>query len=52
MIVLACSVFMVYEWFAQLTHRPTITDLSRRRPWGLVVWAWLIWLALHFGGRR
>ena len=37
-----------YEAFAITTKRPTITTLSRRRPEGILIWAWLAMLAVHF----
>ena len=48
MIVLACSLFMVYEWIAALAHKPKVSDLSHRRPWSFLVWGWFISLGIHF----
>jgi hypothetical protein len=41
-----------YEAFALTTKRPTVTDYSRRWPEGILVWAWMATLALHFGSRK
>jgi hypothetical protein len=40
--------FAAYEAFAITCNRPTITKLSRRRPEGILIWAWLLMLTLHF----
>ena len=48
MIVFACSVLMLYEWLAVLTHRPKVSDLSHRWPWTVLVWLWWGLLGLHF----
>ena len=50
MIVFACSLLMVYEWLAKLASKPTVSDLSHRRPWSLLVWGWFALLGLHFIG--
>lgn len=48
MIVFLCSIFMVYEWFAYITHKPKVSDLSHRRPWAYLVWGWFVALGIHF----
>ena len=48
MIVFACSLLMVYEWLAKLASKPTVSDLSHRRPWSVLVWGWFIALGVHF----
>ncbi len=44
--------YAAWEVYAKARHRPTITDLSHRWPWGLLVWGWLLALAVHFWVNR
>ena len=50
MIVLASQLALLYEYFAWLTGRRTITQLSGRWPQGLAIWglvAGLVWHLVH-----
>jgi hypothetical protein len=50
MIVWASAALMSWELVAKATHRPTITDLSHRTPYGFMVYGWLCWMLCHFVG--
>lgn len=40
--------YAAWEVAAKATRRPTITDLSHRRPWALFVIGWWLALGWHF----
>lgn len=46
-IVFVCSALLGWEYIAKATKRPTVSDLSHRWPYSLLVWGWLIWLVSH-----
>ena len=50
MIVWASAALMSWELFAMTTHRPTVSDLSHRSPFGLLIYGWLAWMFVHFIG--
>jgi hypothetical protein len=38
----------VFEAQSLLRHKPTVTELSHHWPEGILVWSWLVVLAMHF----
>jgi len=47
-IVAVCLGLLGYELLALRLRWPTISDLSHRFPWFLLVWGWWGLLGLHF----
>lgn len=47
-IALASIALAAWEAFALTAKKPTVTQLSGRRPYSFVVWGWWAALAYHF----
>lgn len=52
MIALVSVALAVYEAFARLLRRPTVSELSVHPEWGPFVWGWLFAVAVHFIDQR
>lgn len=52
MIALVSVALAVYEAFARLLRRPTVSELSAHAEWGPFVWGWLFAVAVHFIDQR
>lgn len=48
MIALVSCLLAAYEATAVATKRPKVSDLSHTWPYGIFIWFWLCWLAIHF----
>jgi hypothetical protein len=46
-IVIVSVGLAAWEVLACLTGLPKITDLAHTWPWGIFVWAWVVWLVVH-----